>query len=108
MLEISLAAIVVLLMLLRQGDSACRRFLVRTGATSATERCAPNVPAEAERVGKAMTPGTAEDDRVLPKTKNPYFLENYFAIFRNPPTPNASKLMKSRIFFTIFGKLLKF
>ena len=45
---------------------------------------------------------------VLPKTKNPYFLENYFAIFRNPPTPNALKWMKSRIFFTIFGKLLKF
>ena len=47
-------------------------------------------------------------DRVLPRTKNPYFLENYFTIFRNPPTPNALKLMKSRIFFTIFGKLLKF
>ena len=46
--------------------------------------------------------------RVLPKTKNPYFLENYFTIFRTPPTPNALKLMKSRIFFTIFGKLLKF
>ena len=34
-----------------------------------------------------MPPGTAEDDRVLPKTKNPDFLENYFTIFRNPPTP---------------------
>ena len=42
--------------------------------------------------------------RVLPKTKNPYFLENYFTIFRNPPTPNALKLMKSRKFFTHFEK----
>ena len=51
-----------------------------------------------------MPPGTAEDDRVLPKTKNPYFLENYFTIFRNPPTPNALKIMKSRKFFTQFEK----
>ena len=51
-----------------------------------------------------MPPGTAEDDRVLPTTKNPYFIENYFAIFRNPPTPNALKWMKSRKFFTNFEK----
>jgi len=51
-----------------------------------------------------MPLGTAEDDRVLPKTKNPYFLENYFIIFRNPSTPNALKLMKSRKFFTHFEK----
>ena len=41
-----------------------------------------------------MPPGTAEDDRVLPKTKNPYFIENYFGIFRNPLTPISLKLMK--------------
>ena len=41
---------------------------------------------------------------VLPKTKNPYFLENYFAIFGNPPTPNVWELMKSRKFFTNFEK----
>ena len=45
-----------------------------------------------------MPRGIAEDDRVPAQTKNPYFLENYFAIFRNPPTPNALKLMKSRKF----------
>ena len=54
-----------------------------------------------------MTLGTAEDDRVLPKTKNPYFLENYFTIVRNPPAPNALKFMKSRKFFTHFEKKKK-
>ena len=51
-----------------------------------------------------VPPGTAEDDRVLPTTKNPYFIENYFANFPDPPTPNALKLMKSRKFFTHFEK----
>ena len=61
-------------------------------------------PKDKEQQQEHMPPGTAEDDRVPPKTKNPYFLENYFGIFRNPPTPISLELMKSRKFFTNFEK----
>ena len=71
-----------------------RRFL--SGRRSDT-------PGSACVVHVLMHPGTAEDDRVLPETKNPYFnlskIISHF--FRNPLTLNALKSIKSRKIFTI-------
>ena len=51
------------------------------------------------RRGPRMTPGTSENNRVSPETKNPYFLEDYvFRHFSPPPTTNSSKFMQSRKF----------
>ena len=48
------------------------------------------------------------DDRVLPTTKNPYFLETYFATFRNPPYSECVKINEiSKIHNVKKGILMK-
>ena len=61
----------------RDADDALQ--LLRQGAGSA----------RGHRLVAKCPPALPKMTGVLPKTKNPYFLENYFTIFGNPPTPNV-------------------
>ena len=57
--------------------------------------------------GLNMPPGSAEDDRVLPKSKNPYFLENYFAIFCIPPYSECVKINEISNILHNFRKIVE-
>ena len=54
-----------------------------------------NVPADGVQ---AMPPGTAEEDRLPPRSENQGFRRDFFTFFSNPGTPNPSKFEISRKF----------
>ena len=55
-----------------------------------------------------MTPGTAEEDRLPPRSENQGFRRNYFNFFGNPLTPNSSKFEISPKFCEAFFNPVKF
>ena len=55
-----------------------------------------------------MTPGTAGEDRLPPRSENQGFRRNYFNFFGNPLTPNSSKFEISPKFCEAFFNPVKF